>query len=145
LPHGFLSGFCADLFGSSAKPLGSRDAGCRGGMGAVYQARQIELDRLFAIKLLPLEVSVDQDFADRFRREARAMAKLHGLHAAFTLDQCADPHDRTQGGEQRSGSDREDVALPAGLRRGRVDAGRVPRCGPRLHRLGGWPAVLDSA
>jgi len=48
----------------------------RGGMGAVYQARQIELDRLVAIKLLPLEVSVDQDFADRFRREARAMAKL---------------------------------------------------------------------
>ncbi|MGB8170851.1 MAG: protein kinase, partial [Chthoniobacteraceae bacterium] len=48
----------------------------RGGMGAVYQARQIELDRLVAIKLLPLEVSVDRDFADRFRREARAMAKL---------------------------------------------------------------------
>ena len=44
----------------------------RGGMGAVYQARQIELDRLVAIKLLPLEVSVDKDFADRFRREARA-------------------------------------------------------------------------
>jgi serine/threonine protein kinase len=49
----------------------------RGGMGAVYQARQIELDRLVAIKLLPLEVSVDKDFADRFRREARAMAKLN--------------------------------------------------------------------
>src|SRR5580692_12069997 len=49
----------------------------RGGMGAVYKARQIELDRLVAIKLLPLEVSVDKDFADRFRREARAMAKLN--------------------------------------------------------------------
>ncbi|MEQ1859259.1 MAG: serine/threonine-protein kinase, partial [Chthoniobacteraceae bacterium] len=48
----------------------------RGGMGAVYKARQIELDRLIAIKLLPLEISVDADFADRFRREARAMAKL---------------------------------------------------------------------
>ena len=48
----------------------------RGGMGAVYKARQIELDRLVAIKLLPLEVSVDRDFSDRFRREARAMAKL---------------------------------------------------------------------
>jgi serine/threonine protein kinase len=48
----------------------------RGGMGAVYKARQIELDRLVAIKLLPLEVSVDQAFADRFRREARAMARL---------------------------------------------------------------------
>jgi serine/threonine protein kinase len=49
----------------------------RGGMGAVYQARQIELDRLVAIKLLPLEVSADRDFADRFRREARAMAKIN--------------------------------------------------------------------
>lgn len=48
----------------------------RGGMGAVYKARQIELDRLVAIKLLPLEISADPDFADRFRREARAMAKL---------------------------------------------------------------------
>ena len=48
----------------------------RGGMGAVYRARQVELDRHVAIKLLPLEVSVDKEFADRFRREARAMAKL---------------------------------------------------------------------
>ncbi len=49
----------------------------RGGMGAVYRGRQVELDRTVAIKLLPLEVSVDPNFADRFRREARAMAKLH--------------------------------------------------------------------
>ena len=48
----------------------------RGGMGAVYKARQIELDRFVAIKLLPLEISVDHDFAERFRREARAMARL---------------------------------------------------------------------
>ena len=49
----------------------------RGGMGAVYKARQTMLDRLVAVKLLPLEISVDQDFADRFVREARAMARLH--------------------------------------------------------------------
>ncbi|MEO7319490.1 MAG: serine/threonine-protein kinase, partial [Chthoniobacteraceae bacterium] len=48
----------------------------RGGMGAVYRAHQVTLDREVAIKLLPLEVSVDQDFADRFVREARTMAKL---------------------------------------------------------------------
>ena len=58
----------------------------RGGMGAVYKARQIELDRLIAIKLLPLEVSVDRDFADRFRREARAMAKLHHLNIISVFD-----------------------------------------------------------
>lgn len=49
----------------------------RGGMGAVYKGRQVALDRFVAIKLLPLEVSVDREFADRFVREARAMAKLN--------------------------------------------------------------------
>jgi len=58
----------------------------RGGMGAVYQARQIELDRLVAIKLLPLEISVDKDFAERFRREARAMAKLHHPNIVTVFD-----------------------------------------------------------
>ncbi len=48
-----------------------------GGMGAVYRARQIALDREVAIKLLPIEVSGDQSYADRFVREGRAMAKLN--------------------------------------------------------------------
>lgn len=58
----------------------------RGGMGAVYQARQIQLDRLVAIKLLPLEISADADFADRFRREARAMAKLQHPNIITVFD-----------------------------------------------------------
>ena len=58
----------------------------RGGMGAVYQARQTALDRLVAIKLLPLEISVDAAFADRFRREARAMAKLNHPHIISVFD-----------------------------------------------------------
>jgi serine/threonine protein kinase len=48
----------------------------RGGMGAVYQAWQPSLGRLVAIKLLPLEVSSDQENAARFEREARALARL---------------------------------------------------------------------
>jgi len=48
----------------------------QGGMGYVYKARQRGLDRLVALKLLPREVSADSDFAERFAREARAMAKL---------------------------------------------------------------------
>ncbi|MGB8166904.1 MAG: bifunctional serine/threonine-protein kinase/formylglycine-generating enzyme family protein [Chthoniobacteraceae bacterium] len=58
----------------------------RGGMGAVYKARQIELDRVVAVKLLPLEVSADRDFADRFRREARAMAKMSHPHIITVYD-----------------------------------------------------------
>lgn len=48
----------------------------RGGMGAVYKARQRELDRLVAIKILPPEVGADPAFAERFAREARALAML---------------------------------------------------------------------
>jgi tRNA A-37 threonylcarbamoyl transferase component Bud32 len=48
----------------------------QGGMGAVYKARQPKLDRLVALKILPPEVGRDPTFAERFSREARALAKL---------------------------------------------------------------------
>ena len=48
----------------------------RGGMGAVYKARQPQLDRFVAVKLLPVEVSLDEAFAQRFRREAQMLARL---------------------------------------------------------------------
>ena len=48
----------------------------RGGMGAVYKARQRELDRIVAVKILPPEVGRDPSFAQRFTREARALARL---------------------------------------------------------------------
>jgi serine/threonine protein kinase len=48
----------------------------RGGMGAVYKARQKQLDRIVAIKVLPPEVGADPAFAERFTREARALARL---------------------------------------------------------------------
>ena len=48
-----------------------------GGMGAVYKARQHHLDRIVALKLLPLETTESNPaFAERFKREARAMASL---------------------------------------------------------------------
>ncbi len=48
----------------------------QGGMGAVYRARQPNLDRLVAIKILPPEITATPGFAERFAREARALAKL---------------------------------------------------------------------
>ena len=58
----------------------------RGGMGAVYKARQLALDRSVAVKLLPLEVSVDRDFADRFVREARTMARMNHPNIVSVFD-----------------------------------------------------------
>ena len=49
--------------------------GC-GGMGAVYKARQTSLDRTVALKVLPPDPDRDPAFAERFTREARALAKL---------------------------------------------------------------------
>ncbi len=46
-------------------------------MGAVYKARQPMLDRIVALKILPAQVTLGTDFADRFTREARALAKLN--------------------------------------------------------------------
>ncbi len=48
----------------------------RGGMGVVYKARQPQLDRLVALKILLPGLEHDPGFAERFSREARALAKL---------------------------------------------------------------------
>lgn len=48
----------------------------QGGMGAVYKAKQIRLDRIVALKVLPKDAERGQEFADRFNREAKAMARL---------------------------------------------------------------------
>src|SRR5262245_122564 len=48
----------------------------RGGMGVVYLAREVRLDRPVAIKLLPPELAAQERLRDRFLREARTAARL---------------------------------------------------------------------
>jgi len=59
--------------------------GC-GGMGAVYKARQRQLDRVVALKILPPNPSRDPAFSERFTREARAMARLFHPHIVLIFD-----------------------------------------------------------
>lgn len=49
----------------------------QGGMGAVYQARQVRLDRLVALKVIRPESANDPAFAERFHREARTLARMN--------------------------------------------------------------------
>jgi hypothetical protein len=49
----------------------------RGGMGVVYEARQISLNRQVAVKLLPFAAVLDSKQIARFKNEAQAAAQLH--------------------------------------------------------------------
>jgi predicted Ser/Thr protein kinase len=57
-----------------------------GGMGTVYRATHLGLERPVAVKIIKPEFAADRDVADRFLREARTMAKLRHAHAAMILD-----------------------------------------------------------
>ena len=64
----------------------------RGGMGAVYKARQQDLDRVVAVKVLPKEVQNDPGFEERFVREAQTLAKLNhpNIVALYEFGQAND-------------------------------------------------------
>jgi serine/threonine-protein kinase len=57
-----------------------------GSMGAVYQAKQLSMDRMVAIKVLPPRLSRNRKFVDRFMREARAVAKLNHINIISGID-----------------------------------------------------------
>ena len=57
-----------------------------GGMGTIYKARQPQLDRLVALKILSPELGRDPAFAQRFSREAQALAKLNHSNIVRVFD-----------------------------------------------------------
>src|SRR5262249_28910793 len=58
----------------------------KGGMGAVYRARQPALDRQVAVKILPPEAARDTAFAKRFSREAQSLARFSHPHIVTVYD-----------------------------------------------------------
>lgn len=58
----------------------------RGGMGFVFKARQPHLDRFVALKLLPDKLAADPNFAERFGREGRVLARLNHPNIVSVFD-----------------------------------------------------------
>jgi eukaryotic-like serine/threonine-protein kinase len=57
-----------------------------GGMGVVYKARQISVDRIVAIKVLNATVAQDPQWVQRFNNEARACSKLQHPNTVRLID-----------------------------------------------------------
>jgi serine/threonine-protein kinase len=61
-----------------------------GGMGRVYLARQLDLDRQVAIKVMHDHIAADPKFRERFHRETKLMARFQNAHAVTLYDATLD-------------------------------------------------------
>ncbi len=77
---GLLEGFIVDGKYKIEEPLGA------GGMGAVYRARHLQLERAVALKVIRADLVADPLIAERFRREAVAVARLRHPHIVTVHD-----------------------------------------------------------
>ncbi len=62
-----------------------------GGMGSVYHARQLSLDRSVAVKVLPPELARNRNFISRFEREAKSLAKINHPNILHIYDFGEEP------------------------------------------------------
>src|SRR5271156_3947581 len=63
----------------------------RGGMSTVYRAFDTVLERPVAVKLMHREIAADSDQLERFRREARSVARLNHPHIVTVIDAGEEP------------------------------------------------------
>ena len=109
----------------------------RGGMGAVYRARDMRLDRLVAVKVVRAELLGDMDARRRFRREAQIVARLQHPAIVAVFDYGTLP----DGGaylvmELVKGEDLRRVLV----REGRLEPARAADPVERLRRDRGGPS-----
>jgi len=66
----------------------------KGAMATVYKAKQNSLDRIVAIKVLPLKNSENPEFVDRFHKEGKAAARLAHNNIVQAIDVGTTPENR---------------------------------------------------
>jgi len=65
----------------------------KGAMATVYKARQVSLDRIVAVKVLPKNVSDNREFVERFYKEGKAAARLSHNNIVQAIDVASTPDD----------------------------------------------------
>jgi serine/threonine-protein kinase len=76
----------------------------RGGMSTVYRAFDTVLERTVAVKLMHREIAADSDQLERFRREARAVARLAHPNIVTVIDAGEEPGGADGGGGEHGGA-----------------------------------------
>jgi len=79
-PESSLSGTTLDGRYELLEPIGT------GGVGDVYRARLLKLDRVVAVKVLHEALVTNANFVERFERESRAISRMHHPHCVAVLD-----------------------------------------------------------
>src|SRR5580704_5991393 len=77
----------------------------RGGMSTVYRAFDTVLERPVAIKLMHREIASDSAQLERFRREARSVARLSHPHIVTVIDAGEEPSPESAIGDQGAAGD----------------------------------------
>ncbi|MCA8957925.1 MAG: protein kinase [Planctomycetes bacterium] len=123
----------------------------RGGMGTVYRARQISMERMVALKVLPSFGSFDPEAVARFRREAEAAGRLShpGIVPIYSVGNADGTHfyamELVEGPSLQQLIDSLRNTPPGQLKRGIMDETAMAQVFPHLRQQPPLPAFLDGA
>ena len=117
----------------------------RGGMGEVFTARDLELGRRVALKILPQALAADPDRLRRFQREARALAALNhpNIVTVFSVEVARAARSRPQSAGEPADAPIDFMTME--LVDGGTLAGSVPRSGMEIEGFFGLAVPLADA